>query len=94
MRIKIESAEIISENRTDKSGQPYESRKQRASIDNGTTYPLEFAIGVPRGAGGYPPGDYEMVTPFVVDQFGNLSLTRYIKLRAVAAVKPAARAVG
>lgn len=94
MRIKIESAEIISENRVDQKGQPYESRKQRASIDNGTTYPLEFLIPVPKGAGAYPSGEYEAVSPFSSDQYGNLSLSRYMKLRAVAANKPAARAVG
>jgi len=94
MRIKIESAEMVVEDRTDKQGQPYQSRKQRASIENGTTYPLEFLIPVPKGQPAYTVGEYEVVAPYGSDQYGNLSLSRYMKLRAVAAVKPAARAVG
>lgn len=95
MRIKIESAELVTEDRVDKkTGECYLSRKQRASIDNGTTYPLEFLIPIGRGAAPYAVGEYEVVGPFCSDRFGNLSVTPYMKLRPVVAAKPAARAVG
>lgn len=94
MRIKVENAELVTEERVDKkTGECYVSRKQRASIENGTTYPLEFLLPLTRGAAPYAVGDYEVVGPFSSDRYGNLSVTPYMKLRPVVAAKAAPRAV-
>ena len=89
MKIKIESSELIIEDRVGADG-PYQTRKQRASVENGTMYPLEFLVSVPKGAPAYLAGEYEVLTPFAVDAYGNLSLGKYMKLRAVPAASKVA----
>jgi hypothetical protein len=74
-----------------KDGKPQIIREQRAVLLQGDGYALPFRIGLGSGPV-YPVGDYEIdPSCFSLGRFGDLELSRFIKLRAL---KPVAVSAG
>jgi hypothetical protein len=89
-RVMIKDTVVQERAYRDKSGNQQILREQRAVLDQGDGYGLPFRIGLGTGAV-YPVGDYEIdPSCFSLGRFGDLELSRYIKLRAVKPVVAAA----
>jgi len=91
-RIYVKDVKVHEHSFNGKDGKPQIVRKQRASLDLGDGYELPFSVGLGTGAV-YPVGAYD-VDPecFTLGRFGDLELSRYLKLKPVdvkAAVKAA-----
>jgi hypothetical protein len=64
-------------------------REQRAALDLGSGYELPFRVGLGSGPV-HPVGAYDIDPEcFTLGKFGDLELSRYVKLKAVAPPVPA-----
>lgn len=86
-RILVKNAQVMEEI-MQKTGQII--RKQMAGLDLGNGYELPFAVGLGQRPA-YPPGEY-IIDPasFGLNEYGSLTLKRYVDLQPVTAHKKAA----
>lgn len=93
MRISVKDTTVHEKQYKDKSGNPQIIREQRAALDLGDGYELPFRLGLGSGPV-YPVGDdYTLAgDSFNLGQYGDLQLSRNIKLVRVPAPR-AAKAV-
>lgn len=81
----------VQERRFQSNGKEVMVREQRAVLSQGDGYGLPFRVGLGPTGAAYPVGDYEIdPTCFSLGRFGDLELSRFIKLQAVKPVAAAA----
>ncbi|RUL78771.1 single-stranded DNA-binding protein [Dyella choica] len=82
-RVIIKDTVVQERQYKDRNGAQQILREQRAVLDQGDGYGLPFRIGLGTGSV-YPMGDYEIdPSCFSLGRFGDLELSRYIKLKPV-----------
>lgn len=82
-RIVVKDTHVHERNINGQNG-PRIIREQRAALDQGDGYELPFRIGLGTGPV-YPVGSYDLDPEcFSLGRYGDLELSRYIKLRPVA----------
>lgn len=93
-RINVKDSNVHERSFNGKDGKPQIIREQRAALSLGDGYELPFRIGLGNG-GVYPVGTYDLHPEcFSLGRFGDLELSRYLKLIPVQdAVRSAASKV-
>lgn len=79
-RINVKDSNVHERSFNGKDGKPQIIREQRAALDLGDGYELPFRIGLGNG-GVYPVGSYDLLPEcFSLGRFGDLELSRFLKL--------------
>ncbi|MDR3445145.1 single-stranded DNA-binding protein [Dyella sp.] len=92
-RINVKDTNVHERTFNGKDGKQQIIREQRASLDLGDGYELPFRVGLGTGAV-HPVGAYD-ISPesFSLGRFGDLELSRYLKLVPVKVAAPVATKV-
>lgn len=84
-RIFVKDTVVHERQYADKSGKQQVIREQRAALELGDGYELPFRVGLGTGPV-YPVGAYDISTEcFTLGRYGDLELSRYLKLKPLAA---------
>jgi hypothetical protein len=91
-RINVKDTNVHERSFNGKDGKPQTIREQRAALELGDGYELPFRIGLGSGPV-YQVGAYD-ISPecFTLGRFGDLELSRFLKLSPVRSVAAAGRA--
>ncbi|WP_266182149.1 single-stranded DNA-binding protein [Dyella humicola] len=89
-RIHVKDTKVHERTFTGKDGKPQIIREQRAAVDTGDGYELPFRVGLGPVGAVHPVGTYDIAPEcFSLGKYGDLELSRYVKLVPIAAPAPA-----
>jgi hypothetical protein len=92
-RINVKDSNVHERSFNGKDGKPRIIREQRAALDLGDGYELPFRVGLGSGPV-YPVGAYDIAPEsFSLGRFGDLELSRFLKLTPAKSVAAAAQKV-
>jgi hypothetical protein len=90
-RIHVKDTNVHERTFNGKDGKPQIIREQRAALDLGDGYELPFRVGLGTGPV-YPVGAYDISSEcFTLGRYGDLELSRYLKLKQVDVAKPSVK---
>jgi hypothetical protein len=91
-RINVKDTIVHERTFNGKDGKPQIIREQRAALDLGDGYELPFRVGLGTGPV-YPVGAYDVSTEcFMLGRYGDLELSRFLKLKPLAEARPLPKA--